>query len=86
MAGYTHHWSDKFRSTATLGYVNLDNEASQGPLAYHETYYTSVNLVYQLHKRLSVGLEGLYGKKEVNSGDTGDAFRVVMGITYSLFD
>ena len=86
MVGYTHHWSDKFRSTATFGYLNLANEASQGPLAYHETYYTSFNLVYQLHKRLSVGLEGLYGKKEVSSGDTGDAFRVVMGITYSLFD
>jgi len=86
MLGYTHHWSDKFRSTATLGYLTLDNEASQGPLAYHKTYYSSVNLVYQLNKRLSVGLEGLYGKKEVNNGDTGDVFRIALGLTFSLFD
>ncbi len=86
MAGYTHHWSEKFRSTATFGYISLDNEPSQGPLAYHQTYYTSANLVYQIRHRVSVGLEGLYGKKEVQSGDTGDVFRVQLGITFALFD
>jgi hypothetical protein len=25
MAGYTHHWNERFRSTLTYGYVNLDN-------------------------------------------------------------
>ena len=86
MAGYTHHWTDKLRSTASFGYVNLDNESSEGPLAYHETYYTSGNLVYQIRKRLSIGLEGLYGRKEVKSGDTGDVFRVMVGLSFSLFD
>ncbi len=85
MVGFTHKWSRAFRSTATFGYVNLANEASQGPLAYNETYYTSANLVWQFHKRLSVGLECLYGKKEVSSGDSGDLFRVQLGIVYSLF-
>lgn len=86
MLGYTHHWSDKFRSTASFGYVNLDNETSQGPLAYHDTVYSSVNVVYQLRKRLSIGLEGLYGRKEVKNGDTGDAFRVMVGLSFALFD
>ena len=86
MAGYTHHWTDAFRSTATFGFINLDNEFSQGPLAYHQTYYASANLVYQIRKRLSVGLEGLYGKKIVNSGADGDVFRVQLGIAWALFD
>ncbi len=86
MAGYTHHWSDKFRSTASFGFVNLDNETSQGPLAYHNTYYSSANLVYQLHKRLSIGLEGLYGMKETKNGETGDVFRIQVGLSFSLFD
>jgi hypothetical protein len=86
MAGYTHKWCDKFRSTATFGFIDLDNRASEGPLAYHRTYYSSVNLVYQLRKRLSVGLEGLYGKKEVKDGDTGDVFRVQLGFSVALFD
>ena len=86
MAGYTHHWTDKFRSTATFGFNKLDNEASQGPLAYHKTYYSSLNVAYQIRKRLSVGLEGLYGRKEVKNGDTGDVFRVQLGLAFALFD
>jgi hypothetical protein len=85
-AGYTHHWSDAFRSTATYGYVNLDNESTQGALAYHVTHYASANLVWQLRKKLSVGLEGLYGKKETQGGATGDVFRIQLGMVYSLFD
>jgi hypothetical protein len=37
MAGYTHHWTGAFRSTASYGYVHLDNKASQAGTAYHLT-------------------------------------------------
>jgi hypothetical protein len=86
MAGYTHQWMDTLRSTATYGYVHLDNETAQGPDAYHETHYGSLNLVWQLRKRLSIGLEGLYGKKETQDHETGDVWRVQMSLVYSLFD
>ena len=86
MFGYTHKWSDSLRSTASYGYVNLDNEFSQGGHAYHTTHYGSLNLVWQLRKRLSVGLEALYGHKEEKSGADGDAFRIQVGLLYSLFD
>ena len=85
-AGYTH--SGRMccappRPTATC---NLDNETSQGPDAYHETHYASLNLVWQLRKRLSIGWEALYGKKETQNGQTGDVWRFQMGLVYSLFD
>ena len=64
MAGYTHRWTDEWRSTGTFGYVHLDNITSQGPNAYHETYYSSANLVWQLRKHLSIGFECLYGYKQ----------------------
>jgi hypothetical protein len=85
MVGYTHKWAEKWRSTATFGYVDLHNEDSQGPLAYHKTYYGSANLMYQVFKRMTVGLEGLYGKKEVKDGETGDVYRVQLGLVFSLF-
>ena len=85
MVGYTHQWSAKFRSTGTFGYVNLQNEQQQTPEAYHETYYSSLNLVWQLRKRLSIGLECLYGYKDENSGAHGDVWRVQTGLVYSLF-
>jgi hypothetical protein len=86
MIGYTHKWTDYFRSTASYGYVNLDNQFSQGPHAYHQTHYASLNLVWQARKRLSIGLEGLYGHKEEKNGAEGDAFRLQIGLLYSLFD
>ena len=86
LAGYTHHWNDVLRSTASFGYVNLDNTVEQGPDAYHRTYYGSVNVVWQLRKRLSIGFEGLYGRKEAQSGEWGDVFRGQVGLVYSLFD
>ena len=86
MIGFTHKWNEDFRSTASYGYVELDKEFSQGPHAYHMTHYASVNLVWQIRKRLSIGFEGLYGHKEEKSGADGDAFRMQVGIVYSLFD
>jgi hypothetical protein len=86
MAGYTHHWNEAWRSTATYGYVSLDNEASQDATAYHKTQYTSANVIWQMRPKLSLGLEALYGSKEQNDGDRGNAFRVHLGLVYSLFE
>ena len=86
MIGFTHKWNDTFRSTASYGYVHLHNEFSQGPHAYHQTHYASANLVWQMRKHLSIGLEGLYGHKEEKDGADGDAFRIQVGVVYFLFD
>jgi hypothetical protein len=86
MIGYTHHWNDEWRSTASYGYVHLTNLASQAPTAYHLTHYASLNVVYQIRKRLSLGLEGLYGSKEENDERRGNVVRVMFGLVYSLFD
>jgi uncharacterized protein (DUF2249 family) len=45
-----------------------------------------LNVVWQLRRHLSVGFEGLYGKKETQNGETGDVWRVQVGLVYSLFD
>jgi len=85
MVGFTHRWSDEWRSTASYGYVHLDNEFSQAPTAYHKTQYASANAVWQIRKRLSIGFEALYGGKEDNAGNHGDVFRLQVGLLYSLF-
>lgn len=85
MFGYTHHWNESFRSTASYGFVDIDNEHSQPGSAYHQTHYASVNLMWQLRQRLSVGIEQLYGSKETKDGNDGDAFRTQLGVVYSIF-
>jgi hypothetical protein len=85
MVGYTHHWCDQFRSTITGGYVDLQNEQSQAPNAYHQTVYSSLNVVWQMRAHLSIGLEALYGYKRDFSGANGDVWRFQTGLVYSLF-
>lgn len=85
MAGVTHWWSRLFRSTASFGFVNLDNQTSQQWDAYHRTYYASANVVLQLFRRLSFGFEGLYGYRQVKSGASGDVFRGQASVMYALF-
>jgi hypothetical protein len=87
MIAFTHKWTPTLRSTGSFGYVNVDNTSVQLAGAYHETYYGSFNFIYQLYKRLSIGVEGLYGWREVNDGhDSDDVFRVQLGFVYSPFD
>ena len=86
LGAISHRWAPRWRSTATFGYVNVQNAGGQANGAYNFTYYTSGNLVYQLFKRLSVGAEVLYGLKEVKSGNTGDDIRFQVGMVYSPFD
>jgi len=87
MVGYTHRWNDIFRSTVSYGYVNLDNSSGQAPTFYNTSHYASANLVWQLRKRWSVGFEGLYGIQEARNGlDSGNHWRLQIGMVYSLFD
>ena len=87
MGAITHKWTPRWRSTMTYGYVHLDNSTLQADTAYHASTYGSVNLIYQLYKRLSIGAEVLYGFREVKSGDdTNDVFRLDVGFVYSPFD
>ena len=86
MVGLTHQWSPQWSTTLTHGYVNLENTAMQSGNAYHESHYGSINLVYQMFRRLRVGIEGLYGYKEVNDGRDNDIFRIQVGAAIALFD
>jgi hypothetical protein len=86
MAGYTHHWSDEWRSTVSYGYVHLRNLASQAADAYHVTHYASLNLVWQIRKKLSFGMEVLYGSKEENDGSRGNVVRAHFGLLYKLLE
>jgi DcaP outer membrane protein len=85
MLGYTHYWCDTLRSTISSGYVYLQNESSEGPAAYHETSYESLNLVWQCRKRMSLGVESLYGYKLDNNAAHRAVWRFQAGLVYSLF-
>jgi hypothetical protein len=87
MGAFTHQWTPRWRSTATFGWVLVQNTSMQPADAYHMTRYGSVNVIYQLFKRLSIGVEGLYGFKEVRDHrNSDDVARVNIGMVYAPFD
>jgi len=86
MTGYTHYWAPEWRSTVSGGYVHLDNSASQAGDAYHQTVYASANVIWQYHKRLSIGVEALYGHRETRDGSDGEVYRFTAALVYTIFD
>jgi hypothetical protein len=87
MVAYTHQWNDSMSSTASYGYAHVGNVSGQSGDFIENTTYASVNLMWKLKDRWTMGIEGLYGNKEVKSGATsGDNYRVSFGMSYSLFD
>jgi hypothetical protein len=86
MVALTHAWSTSWSSTVTHGYVNLDNADAQDRDFYHQSHYASANLVYRMFTRMRIGVEGLYGRVKVNSGNENDIFRIQLGISFAIFD
>jgi len=86
MAGYTHRWNDDWRSSLSYGYVNISNTDGQAGDAYHVTHYGSANLIYRVNKQFSIGVEGLYGRREVHDGRNGDDFRLQLSLLYRMFE
>jgi hypothetical protein len=86
MLGYTHHWNDQWRSSLSYGYVNISNTAGQADDAYHVTHYGSANLIYQMTKQFSIGVEGLYGRREVHDSRAGDDCRLQLSLLYRMFE
>jgi hypothetical protein len=85
LVGLTQNWNEKWRSTVSYGYVDLDNTDAQSGDAYKETTYVSANLVCQVRKQMSIGLETLYGEKVTKDDSSGDVWRVQLGLVYSIF-
>lgn len=83
-AAYTHQWNDQWSSTISGGYVRLDAPAALGPLTLDNTVYATVNLLWRPTPAVRVGLEYLYGRKEVLNGAERDAQRLNFVIRYDF--
>jgi len=82
----TVRWNETARSTLTYGYVNLDNSNGQAATFYHDSTYASANIIWQLRKQLSIGVEGLYGTMKARNGvESGDHYRFQIGMVYAIF-
>lgn len=85
LAAYSHRWNEALRSTATYGWLQIDNEDGQAGDAYHRTQYASINAIWTVMPRWDIGFEVLYGYKKDKDGFSNDVFRAQVAFMYSLF-
>lgn len=69
---------DRWRSTAVLGYVRVDNRGIQPDTSFKESYDTLANLIYSPFKRYAIGLAYYWGPRKNKNGQTGHPNRLML--------
>jgi hypothetical protein len=82
--GYTHHWSQRLNSTLSGSVAELDTVATQPANAIKSTRSAHFNLVYKPIPQFLVGGELMWGERENNDGDSGDAVRFQVSVQYNF--
>jgi len=80
LASYEHHWTEKYRSTAMVGYADSDPFGWQAPGTLKNTTYAAVNLMWQVLSYLSLGIEYDYGRRENKDNSDLDNHRLMLGV------
>jgi hypothetical protein len=81
--GIQHFWTEEFRSNLTYGNVSADNPASVPSDALDSTTYASANFIWTPFKKLTLGVEYLWGRRENVDGNDGTSNRLLFS---SRFD
>jgi hypothetical protein len=87
LAGYAswqHWWRADMRSNFTLGMVDVDNPGFVEADAYQRTIRFSSNLIWSPTPRINLGFEYLWGSRENEDGENGDAQQIQMSAQYSF--
>jgi hypothetical protein len=82
--GYTHHWSQRLNSTLSGSIAELDTVATQPANAIKSTRSAHLNLVYKPIPQFLIGGELMWGERENNDGDSGDALRMQVSVQYNF--
>jgi hypothetical protein len=87
LAGYVswqHWWGGpaSLRSNYTFGFVDVDNPGFVEGDAYKRTIRLSTNLLWTPTPRIDVGAEYLWGRRENEDGENGDASQIQMMARY----
>lgn len=77
---YQHFWNPRWRSTIAVGYAEAENFSGQPDDAFHDSTYWLGNLMYQINKHMTAGLEVSYGQRENNDGSDRDNSRIMFGV------
>ncbi len=84
-ASWQHSWNDAFRSSLIWGRIDLGSTGRTLTTHFHTSDYAAANLIWNpKDSSLNVGIEYLYGRQELSTGERGDAHRVQFSFLYDL--
>ena len=85
MVAYEHHWSAKWRSTATYSWGQGELPTGVPITGVVENLeYAAANLIFQFSNRSWAGVEYLYGSREDHDGSFGRANRVQFAVRFDI--
>ena len=80
-AGVSHGWSDSMRSGVYYGWAKNDNPG----MAVNKMVQTvHANVIWSPVPQADIGFEVIYGSRETNGGDEGEATRFQIGVKYGF--
>lgn len=80
--GYEHWWSERLRSSASFGIVNINNLDIQPDDALHLTRRSTINFMWSPIPRLDLVTEFLWGIRRNKDGGQGSAAQTQIGSTF----
>lgn len=82
--GYTHYWSELWRSNLIFGQLTLERNAALEADAFRQSRYGVFNLIWSPAPSWTMGMELLYGRLEQQGGARGDTVRVQGSLQYNF--
>jgi len=82
--GYRHYWLDNLRSTAVYGMTHVNLKDYLASTTTKETNSVHANLIWSPVPSTDVGVEYIWGRREIKSGDTGEMNRIQGSVKYSF--
>jgi hypothetical protein len=81
---YEHRWNDKLSTALGYSITQVDNTTLQAGTAYYKGEYASMNLLYTPVPSLLIGGELLWGRRQDNSGASGEDIRFQFSVKYDF--
>ena len=82
--GYTHYWSELWRSNLIVGQLTLERNAALAADAFRQSRYGVFNLIWSPAPSWTMGMELLYGQLQQQGGARGDTVRVQGSLQYNF--
>ncbi|MDG2527066.1 DcaP family trimeric outer membrane transporter [Stenotrophomonas sp. HITSZ_GD] len=82
--GYTHYWTQMWRSNLVYGELYLDGEDTLAADAFRRSRYGALNLIWSPAPSWTMGMELLYGQLEQQDGRRADTMRLQGSLQYNF--